>query len=217
MKKSVKELLEENSRLEKQLAPENQQVLTDIVAYLRGSSAPTDRQEQVRRDILNMLLEGERRGQSARQVLGEDVHAFCDEILAALPRRSAGQQAIYSLSVVSLSAAMLAVIWLVFSLFTAAVQGAFSLLLPVTAGQLLSGLLIAALSYGLVQLICRTSFDAQGRAARWITAALFTGMAAVVLLCLLLTAPLFYLHAGLAAALIAGLYLTYKITDRMAN
>ena len=47
MKKSVKELLEENSRLEKQLAPENQQVLTDIVAYLRGSSAPTDRQEQV--------------------------------------------------------------------------------------------------------------------------------------------------------------------------
>ena len=80
MNKATKQLLEDNNRREKQLSPENQKVLTDIVAYLRGSSAPMYRQEQVHQDILDMLLEGEQRGQTAEEVIGEDYQSFCDEI-----------------------------------------------------------------------------------------------------------------------------------------
>ena len=57
MNKTTKQLLEENNRREKELSPDNQKVLTDIVAYLRGSSTPILQQEQVRRDITEMLLE----------------------------------------------------------------------------------------------------------------------------------------------------------------
>ena len=39
MNRATKQLLEENNRRGKQLTPENQKVLVDIVAYLRGSSA----------------------------------------------------------------------------------------------------------------------------------------------------------------------------------
>ena len=84
MNKATKQLLEENNRRGEQLTPENQKILVDIVAYLRGSSASTYQQELVHRDILDMLQEGEARGQTAPQVIGEDYQTFCDEILAEL-------------------------------------------------------------------------------------------------------------------------------------
>ena len=105
MNKTTKQLLEENNRREKELSPDNQKVLTDIVAYLRGSSASTYQQELVHRDILEMLQEGEARGQTASEIIGEDYQTFCDEILAELPKRSMKQRIVYALSIVSLSAA----------------------------------------------------------------------------------------------------------------
>ena len=181
MNKATKQLLEENNQREKELSPDNQKVLTDIVAYLRGSSTPILQQEQVRRDITEMLQEGEARGQTAAQVIGEEYQTFCDEILAELPRRSAGQQTVYGLSVVSLSAAVLAAIWLVFGLLEAAFQGPFTLWLPVRLGQLLGGALIIAFAYGLVEYICRTSFEDRNPTRLQIIA-VFVGIATVFLL-----------------------------------
>ena len=216
MNKTTKQLLEENNQREKELSPDNQKVLTDIVAYLRGSSTPILQQEQVRRDITEMLLEGEARGQSAQTIIGTNYQAFCDEILAELPRRSAGQQTVYGLSVVSLSAAVLAAIWLVFGLLEAAFQGPFTLWLPVRLGQLLGGVLIIAFAYGLVEYICRTSFEDRNPTRLQIIA-VFVGIATVFLLSYLLKQVLFSLHAGIAVVLIAVLFLIYKITDRMES
>lgn len=36
-------------------------------------------------DILQMLLNGERQGRSAEDIIGEDVEAFCQSVIAALP------------------------------------------------------------------------------------------------------------------------------------
>ena len=216
MNKTTKQLLEENNQREKELSPDNQKVLTDIVAYLRGSSASTYQQELVHRDILEMLQEGEARGQTASEIIGEDYQTFCDEILAELPKRSAGQQTVYGLSVVSLSAAVLAAIWLVFGLLEAAFQGPFTFWLPVRLGQLLGGVLIIAFAYGLVEYICRTSFEDRNPTRLQIIA-VFVGIATVFLLSYLLKQVLFSLHAGIAVVLIAVLFLIYKITDRMES
>ena len=216
MNKTTKQLLEENNRREKELSPDNQKVLTDIVAYLRGSSTPILQQEQVRRDITEILLEGEVRGQSAQTIIGTDYQAFCDEILAELPRRSARQRTIYGLSVVSLSAAVLVVIWLGFSLFTAVIQGPFTLCLPVKLGQLLGGALIIAFSYGLVEYVCRTSFEDRSPTKVQVIG-IFVGMVLFFLICMLLRQTLFSLHAGIAAVLAVVLYLIYKVTDRMES
>ena len=216
MNKTTKQLLEENNRREKELSPDNQKVLTDIVAYLRGSSTPILQQEQVRRDITEMLLEGEARGQSAQTIIGTNYQAFCDEILAELPRRSARERTIYGLSVVSLSAAVLVVIWLGFSLFTAVIQGPFTLWLPVNSGQLLGGALIIAFSYGLVEYVCRTSFEDRSPTKVQVIG-IFVGMVLFFLICMLLRQTLFSLHAGIAAVLAVILYLIYKVTDRMES
>ena len=216
MNKATKQLLEENNQREKELSPDNQKVLTDIVAYLRGSSTPILQQEQVRRDITEMLLEGEARGQSAQTIIGTNYQAFCDEILAELPRRSARERTIYGLSVVSLSAAVLVVIWLGFSLFTAVIQGPFTLCLPVKLGQLLGGALIIAFSYGLVEYVCRTSFEDRSPTKVQVIG-IFVGMVLFFLICMLLRQTLFSLHAGIAAVLAVVLYLIYKVTDRMES
>lgn len=216
MNKATKQLLEENNRRGEQLTPENQKILVDIVAYLRGSSASTYQQELVHRDILDMLQEGEARGQTAAQVIGEDYQTFCDEILAELPRRSARERTIYGLSVVSLSAAVLVVIWLGFSLFTAVIQGPFTLWLPVKLGQLLGGTLIIAFSYGLVEYVCRTSFEDRSPTKVQVFG-IFVGMVLFFLICMLLRQTLFSLHAGIAAVLAVVLYLIYKVTDRMES
>lgn len=216
MNKATKQLLEENNRRGEQLTPENQKILVDIVAYLRGSSASTYQQELVHRDILDMLQEGEARGQTAPQVIGEDYQTFCDEILAELPRRSARERTIYGLSVVSLSAAVLVVIWLGFSLFTAVIQGPFTLWLPVKLGQLLGGALIIAFSYGLVEYVCRTSFEDRSPTKVQVIG-IFVGMVLFFLICMLLRQTLFSLHAGIAAVLAVVLYLIYKVTDRMES
>lgn len=216
MNKATKQLLEENNRRGEQLTPENQKILVDIVAYLRGSSASTYQQELVHRDILDMLQEGEARGQTAAQVIGEDYQTFCDEILAELPRRSARERTIYGLSVVSLSAAVLVVIWLGFSLFTAVIQGPFTLWLPVKLGQLLGGALIIAFSYGLVEYVCRTSFEDRSPTKVQVIG-IFVGMVLFFLICMLLRQTLFSFHAGIAAVLAVVLYLIYKVTDRMES
>lgn len=217
MNKATKQLLEENNRRGEQLTPENQKILVDIVAYLRGSSASTYQQELVHRDILDMLQEGEARGQTAAQVIGEDYQTFCDEILAELPRRSAGQQTVYGLSVVSLSAAGLLSIWLVFRLFEAPFQNRpFTPWLPMTLGQFLGGIMLIAYSYGLVERICRSSFEDRNP-SRLQVISFFVCIGLFFIFCVSLEQTMFYLHAGIAAVLIAVLFLIYKITDRMES
>ena len=217
MNKATKQLLEENNRRGEQLTPENQKILLDIVAYLRGSSASTYQQELVHRDILDMLQEGEARGQTAAQVIGEDYQTFCDEILTELPKRNMKQHIVYALSTVSLSAAGLLSIWLVFRLFEAPFQNRpFTPWLPMTLGQLLGGIMLIAYSYGLVEHICRNSFEDRDP-SRLQVISFFVCIGLFFIFCVSLQQIMFYLHAGIAALLIAVLFLIYKITDRMES
>ena len=217
MNKATKQLLEENNQREKELSPDNQKVLTDIVAYLRGSSTPILQQEQVRRDITEMLLEGEARGQSAQTIIGTNYQAFCDEILAELPKRSMKQRIVYALSIVSLSAAGLLSIWLVFRLFEAPFQNRpFTPWLPMTLGQFWGGIMLIAYSYGLVERICRSSFEDRNP-SRLQVISFFVCIGLFFIFCVSLEQTMFYLHAGIAVVLIAVLFLIYKITDRMES
>lgn len=217
MNKATKQLLEENNRRGEQLTPENQKILVDIVAYLRGSSASTYQQELVHRDILDMLQEGEARGQTAAQVIGEDYQAFCDEILTELPKRNMKQHIVYALSTVTLSAAGLLSIWLVFRLFEAPFQNRpFTPWLPMTLGQLLGGIMLIAYSYGLVEHICRNSFEDRDP-SRLQVISFFVCIGLFFIFCVSLQQIMFYLHAGIAVVLIAVLFLIYKITDRMES
>lgn len=116
MSKRTKELLRENNAWEKEnLSAENQHLMTNIVTYIRSAAISEYEQELVRRDVMAMLAAGEREGRSAEEVIGDDAQAFCDEVIAALPPRPAGERALDALRTGLLAFVVLAVCWSVFS------------------------------------------------------------------------------------------------------
>ena len=96
MNRVLRHILKENNRLSERLSPENQQMETNIVVYLRASAISEYQQERVRRDILQMMLDGQARGDSMVDVLG-DGKAFCDALLEELPPRSLREKVVESL------------------------------------------------------------------------------------------------------------------------
>ena len=116
MSKRTKELLRENNAWEKEnLSAENQHLMTNIVTYIRSAAISEYEQELVRRDVMAMLAAGEREGRSAEEVIGDDAQAFCDEVIAALPPRPAGEHALDALRTGLLAFVVLAICWSVFS------------------------------------------------------------------------------------------------------
>ena len=85
MRKKTKLLLEENNQAEAALNEQGKKLLTDIVVYLRGSRITTWEQEQVRRDITQLLLDAQARGEQAEAVIGSEPKDLCDSIPTALP------------------------------------------------------------------------------------------------------------------------------------
>lgn len=87
-KSSVRTLRQENNARERALSRESQREMTDVVVYLRGQDLSPLDQEEIRRDILDMVWEAEARGETMAQVVGQDYRTFCQAIVAAVPRRS---------------------------------------------------------------------------------------------------------------------------------
>lgn len=114
MSKRTKELLRANNALDAQLNKANQQVMTNIVVYIRSANISEYEQELVRRDIMHMLLNAQAEGRTAKDVLGEDAQAFCEAVIAALPPRSQKERLLDSVRNVLLAFVVLGVIWLAY-------------------------------------------------------------------------------------------------------
>ena len=214
MNRKTKQLLEENNRAEAALSPEGNALLTDLVVYLRVSRLSEWQQEAVRRDLTEMLLSGEARGQSAADVIGPDPEAFCREVIAALPPRSPADLALEILDGALLYLAILTGIWLVGTVPMAlAGRGSLSAL-PVTAGDLFAGVLLLGFADLLVRFICKTALrptkKPMGKATGFLL--VFAVLAALLVLLFLVrgvwfTAPLFHLPlvGGLALCVVPAL------------
>ena len=155
MHKETKKLLKENNQREKLLSPESQAAMTDIVVYLRGRDLSEYHQEEVRRDIQEMVLEAEGRGETMETVIGGDYKTFCDEIVAAFPPRSKKEKRREQADLLLSACGILMVIWLVKSLLSGGTVGPLIL----TLGQLISWVVILAAAETIVWWVTRTAFD----------------------------------------------------------
>ena len=210
MNKKTKRLLEENNCREKALSQESQAVMTDLVVYLRGQNISLYHQEEVRRDIQEMVLEAENRGETIAQVIGEDYQSFCDEIVAALPPRTRKERALDALETLLPTIAILAALWVGFSLLTATIQGASLLRLSLSLGQGLLYAVILFAAWALVTYVCRTSFRRGNEAREKVVLGLAAaGVVALVLLEHLLTWPAVTVPLPGAALMVAVPLLLY--------
>lgn len=212
MNRRTKQLLRENNQLDGRLSPENNRVLTDIVVYIRSAPLSGYQQEVVRRDITQMLLDGEERGEFARDIIGEDYRAFCDQVIAELPKRSVWKSILSGIGNGSLYCAILVLVWGIPRTIQSYLVGSWEL--TVTAGDLIAAGLILLIANGVVWYICRHAFDdirhPRKATVLFVTTAVAIAIAAVlmraVVVCMI---PIPY-----AAGLVLLLLAIYLILDR---
>ena len=214
MNRRTKQLLQENNRLEEQLTGENNRMMTDIIVYLRASNTTAYQQECVRRDITEMVLEGQRRGAPMEEVIGEDYKAFCDAVLSEVPKRTLRQRILSAVGSGCLYVDILAVIWLVFGAIGWLLGDGSWPWLAVTAGHLSALVAILGASIGLVEYICKNSFDENLGKRKVIPVLLVLLVAGLVAGSVLLReVVLFHIHTLLALGLMAVLYGIHKAVE----
>lgn len=217
MNRQTKALLAENNALERGLTAENDKILTDIVVYLRAAAISEYQQELVRRDITHMMLDGQARGASMQQVLGDDYQAFCEQVIAALPPLPRSVRALAAAGELCCYASLLTGIWLVFQLLTNMLTGG-GVLLPVTAGDLLGGAAILTAAWLTVFLVCRYSFQEQSRRLKLLVGGTCLVCFACLAVSFLLQYVLFHLHALTALAIVLVLFgLNWLISSRLPS
>lgn len=92
MNKKAKKLAKENEKLDKNISEESSEKYIDMVVYIRGSQLSDYNQEVVRQDIINMIIDGENRGDSIDTIIGEDYKTFCDEIIDVFPKKTEAEK-----------------------------------------------------------------------------------------------------------------------------
>lgn len=88
MNKLTKELLKKNNSREKEISDENKEIYTNMVVYLRGSDLTDYNQEVVRGDIIELIIDGQQRGDNIKKVMGGRYKEICDEIIEIMPRKT---------------------------------------------------------------------------------------------------------------------------------
>lgn len=209
MSKRTKELLRANNALDAQLNKDNQQMMTNIVVYIRSAAISEYEQELVRRDVMAMLAAGEREGRSADEVIGDDAQAFCDEVIAALPPRPAGERALDALRTGLLAFVVLALCWSVFSAVDAIAEQHWPYF-SLTVGDVISQALIFVTAFIIFRGISHHTFDDKlGK----LFVLIFGVLAASILASIFLTQFLCNVHILVFATVLVICFILYKLID----
>ncbi len=226
MGKKTKKLLHQNNQLDGRLNTENQKVLTDIVCYLRGANISMYQQEVIRRDLLEMVLAGQDRGESVNEILGSDHEAFCDEIIASVPQLSGKIRLLHLLDTVFLALATLGAIHILLSSDTFALLAAIlnggtpEPYISFSIGALVSFAAITVVAIVIVEYIARTSLKSKENQKTTVKKAILGGttMAAIFLLCAWLGRnTAFTLHIIAVCLIVAALYLCHRLLDAVLD
>ena len=158
MNKRARILRNENNRFEEKLSKETNDVLTDIVVYIRCANISEFNQERVRRDIDEMLLEGERRGQSVDDIIGGDYKTFCDSVISEVPQLTAAQKTMTVVSYAVMAIGIMLAIWTVFAPIRGLTQGGVWYMVNIGTVDIIEGVAVIAASFYIVDYICKNSF-----------------------------------------------------------
>ncbi len=211
MSSEARALRRENNELEKRLSREMNDVLTDIVVYIRSANISDLEQERVRRDITQMLIDGQSRGYGAPRIIGGDYKAFCDEIIAEIPKISAKQRLLTAVRDTLPALCVLFGIWAAFAALTQAIKGEVWYITPLYASDVLIGAALLLAATLTVVYITKNSFSASG----YVLVCLLLLIVAIAVVGTLLLPKTLLLspHIAADAALLLLLYSAYRIID----
>ncbi|MGA4498375.1 hypothetical protein CN520_10520 [Bacillus cereus] len=117
-----KEMVQLNNKKRKLLTPENEAAYGDMLIYLRLTSVPQKQMEELLLEILDHLLEAQEDGKTAHNIFGEDLKAYCDELINSSEHQNSFQQA----AVIGFAVSLLLAVQIGYDTFTTLMQKLFS-------------------------------------------------------------------------------------------
>lgn len=215
MKTKAKLLRDENNEREKVLNDGANKILTDIVVYIRSANISDYSQELVRRDITEMLVDGQERGMTAAEVIGGDYKLFCDEVIAEMPQLTPCKRVITSIRDVLPGVCILAAIWLVFSEIAQLSKGGDLLHIPLTVSQMITAVGFVAIAVIIVAYITERVFDEKPiRLILALAAVILAAVLAYIIIPDSTTAVLINPHVLGVVTAIAVLYTAYLVIEK---
>lgn len=217
MNKRTKMLKNESEQMAEKISKEGRQVLEDMVLYIRGVDISAYDQERVRRDITQMILDGEQRGQTASSVIGGDYHVFCDSVLEEIPRLTGGHKVMLCVRDICGAMSVLALLYGGLYLALAAGYGDLNAVGPayieVTPGKLLQFVIIAAAATWIARIYYRDPY--KNRYREYVRIIVSAGIVILLSLCAAtaLKQTLFIIHAVFLVPIAIILLIIYKLLD----
>ena len=152
MDKETRALNRLNNETDALLNEENRRYLTDIVCWLRRKNVEDYQVEVIRNDVTDLLLRAQERGERAADVLGEDLPAFCQDLLEGSRRKSRRKVALEYLQTTLYALTIFSGITFLYSTVEKAVWAArgghaFDWRWDITAGTLVSWLVLTGVVY----------------------------------------------------------------------
>ncbi|MDQ0115016.1 DUF1129 family protein [Paenibacillus harenae] len=84
---NAKDLIQLNNQKRKELTKENEEYYGNMLVYIRSHVSISEQQsEDLLMELLDHLLEAQAEGKRAEDVFGENLAAYCDEIIKQLPK-----------------------------------------------------------------------------------------------------------------------------------
>lgn len=84
---NAKDIIQENNDKREQLNTHNTGDYEDMLAYIRLNSNKSEQQtEEILLELLDHLLIGQKEGKTAQDVFGNELKAYCDEIIGEIPK-----------------------------------------------------------------------------------------------------------------------------------
>ncbi|WP_242234729.1 DUF1048 domain-containing protein [Bacillus cereus group sp. BfR-BA-01316] len=154
-----KEMVKLNNKKRKLLTPENESAYGDMLIYLRFTSVPQKQMEELLLEILDHLLEAQEDGKNAHDIFGEDLKAYCDELITSSEHQNSFQQA----AVIGFAVSLFLAIQIGYDTFTTLMQKLFTdtnhLGIPFSIpGTILSAIVLTIGSFITFSLFRRFSF-----------------------------------------------------------
>ncbi|WP_372633702.1 hypothetical protein [Cohnella sp.] len=85
---NIKQMIVQNNERRKLLEPHNLAAYEDALVYIRLNGRSEHSTESILLELLEHLIEAQRHGKTAKDVFGDDLRAYCDSLVAAIPHQS---------------------------------------------------------------------------------------------------------------------------------
>jgi len=210
--------LKKNNLREKEIFKENQEIYTNMIVYIRSSNMTEYNQEVVREDIINMILDGQQRGDTIQKIIGGDYKEVCDEIIAAMPKKTPKERIMDFVAIILSALWVLGAIALVENLITDLLAEPKSFMFILTVGDSINAAIIVLAAIAIYYYVSKTAFKTmkEKRAISFLKLWLvsFAVISLLVLCKVYFTTAVLEIPLTLAAILVVAIFLIQRMVDR---